>query len=467
LVNPGRGKKFPDYLTGVTSILKMNIEKVTIKKIVHGGFGLCRLPSGKILFIQGGLPGETVDVKVDIIKKNHLFGRITKFIKPHNARRVAPCIYYNQCGGCNLLHCDTPTQLTIKEEILHDLLHRSSEPGVSGTVDLLLPPIPSPTSFGYRQRIRLQVDKQGRLGFRQFRSHDIIPIHSCMLAEKSINKCLKELRYVTDFHKLASLATEVELQLNPYSQAVVCLIHLVRKPRPADITAARSICNNIKSIEQIFFVGEDFPIMGLYGKEELQKRRHLFICYDKIGSDSSPLRLQWEAGGFCQVNLRQNRQLINIVLELGKVTKGETVLDLFCGMGNFSVPLGRMAKSVTGIEGQGSSIRSARTNGQNDGLTNVTFIKSSILDGCKKLQRHKTVFDCIVIDPPRQGIPGLAPYLEKLTKKKLIYISCDPATLCRDLADLTRTGFRLKKIQPLDMFPQTHHIETVILLEKE
>jgi len=445
----------------------MNIEKVTIKKIVHGGFGLCHLPSGKVLFAQGGLPGEIVNVAIDIKKKNHLFGKITRLIKPHNTRRLPPCRYCNQCGGCDLQHCDTSTQLTIKKEIIHDLLQRSPEPCIREAVALLLDPVPSPTSFGYRQRIRLHVDEQGRLGFRRFRSHGIIPVDSCMVAEDPINDSLEELRFLTDFQKLAILATEVELQLNPGSQAVVCLIHIPRKPRPADITAAKLICSNIKSIERILFVGDDFPIMGPYGEKEPDEGKHLYICYDGVGFVSPPLRLQWEAGGFCQVNLRQNKQLINIVLEFCNLTKKETVLDLFCGMGNFSVPLGRVAKTVTGIEGQGTSIRSAKYNAQNDNLTNTTFIKSPIHDGCKKLLQQKTIFDCVVIDPPRQGVSGLAPDLAKLTEKRLIYISCDPATLCRDLADLTRTGFRLQKIQPVDMFPQTHHIETVVLLEKE
>ncbi len=392
---------------------------------------------------------------------------IKKIIKPHAARRVPPCQYYNHCGGCDLQHCDASTQLTIKKEILHDLLDNSSEPRVREAVGLLLEPVPSPVSFGYRQRIRLQVDAQDRLGFRQFRSHKIVPVDSCMLAEEPINKSLKELRFLTDFHKLANMATEVELQLDPESQTVVCLIHFTRKIRPADIEAARSICEATVSIERIFFLGENFPLMGPYGKEKLLKGKHLRVCYEGVGSRSSPLTLQWEAGGFCQVNLRQNRQLINIALEFCQVTKEESVLDLFCGMGNFSIPLGNVAKTVTGIEGQGASIRSAKSNAHNDGLTNTTFIKSQIQVGCKNLLRQKAIFDCVIIDPPRQGIPNMAADLAKLTKKRLLYISCNPVTLCRDLADLTRAGFVIKKIQPVDMFPQTHHIETVVLLEKQ
>ena len=287
-----------------------------------------------------------------------------------------------------------------------------------------------------------------------------------MLAEEQINNSLEELRCRTDFHKLSSIATEIELQLNPASQSVVCLIHLIRKVRPADIAAAKSICRGVVSMESIFFLGEAFSIMGPYGRDQSGNGKHLSIYYKGVGSEPAPLKLRWEAGGFCQVNLRQNRHLINTVLEFSSATKQDTILDLFCGMGNFSIPLARLARTITGIEGQGASIRSAEFNAKNNGVANTTFIKSPINEGCKNLLKQGTVFDCVIIDPPRQGVPGLAFDLAKLTKRRLVYISCDPLTLCRDLAGLCRAGFVLKKIQPIDMFPQTHHIETVVLLEK-
>jgi 23S rRNA (uracil1939-C5)-methyltransferase len=124
------------------------------------------------------------------------------------------------------------------------------------------------------------------------------------------------------------------------------------------------------------------------------------------------------------------------------------------------------AKEVLGIEGQASAIRSAKENAFNAAITNTRFLKKSVDNACKELAEKGELFDCVVIDPPRQGASGLAGYLAKITSRRLIYISCDPATLCRDLADLTNEGFTIKKIQPIDMFPQTHHIETVVLLDK-
>ena len=190
------------------------------------------------------------------------------------------------------------------------------------------------------------------------------------------------------------------------------------------------------------------------------------VQYPTITNPNRPVDLFWEAGGFCQVNLAQNRQLIETVLEFCQVKKTETVLDLYCGMGNFSIPFAMEAKEVFGIEGQGSAIRSAKKNATNAKLTNTRFLKSSVHGACLDLAEKGEHFDCVLIDPPRPGAPGLASQLAAITSKRLVYISCDPATLCRDLADLTHEGFAICKIQPIDMFPQTHHIETVVLLEK-
>lgn len=455
------------HLTVVVSILKMKSEKVIIKKIVNGSFGLSYLSSGQVLLVRGALPGETVDVEIEKTKNNYLFGKIKRVITPHKARRSAPCKYYNKCGGCDLQHCHDGAQLTLKKDILLDLMQRSSEADLQAAGDLLKEPIASPSSFNYRQRIRLQVDEHGRVGFRQFKSHKVVSIDKCLLAVEQINNCLIELKNLTDFKSLIPLTTEIELLLNPATNYIIILIHFNRKPRPANIEAARSIGSKIESVESIFFSGKTFPIMGPYRQEKKSPGKHLHISYNSVMNGFPPLDLCWEIGGFCQVNLQQNRQLINVVLDLCQLSRKETVLDLFCGMGNFSIPLARQAKHLIGIEGQGSSTRSAITNAQNNDLANTEFIKKPIHTGCKQLLLENVKFDCVVTDPPRQGMPGLAADLAALTKKRLVYISCDPATLCRDLADLLKKGFIIKKIQPVDMFPQTHHIETVVLLKKK
>lgn len=448
----------------------MRFEEINISKIINGGYGFARFSTGQVILVRHVLPEETVIITTEETKKNYLFGKVHQILKENPARILPPCKYYGQCGGCNLQHCDYDTQLTVKRGIVEDLLRRQGHEAVAESVNLLATPIPSPLTFNYRQRIRLQVGDRGTVGFNRFRSHEIIPIEKCLLAGESINTTLVALQDHNDGIKLCGLSTEVELQLNPESGKTVCIFHFNRKVRPADINSAKRFCNDTVELERIFFIGTDFPITGPYFADRQDDNTYtdntLAVHYPAITETNRPIDLSWEAGGFCQVNLDQNRKLIETVLEFTQIEKTETVLDLYCGMGNFSIPFAMEAKEVFGIEGQGAAIRSAKNNAANCGLTNTRFLKSSVHDACIELAKKEAHFDCVLIDPPRQGAPGLASQLAKITSKRLVYISCDPATLCRDLADLSEQGFTICKLQPFDMFPQTHHIETVVLLEK-
>jgi 23S rRNA (uracil1939-C5)-methyltransferase len=448
----------------------VHTDTIQIEKIVNGGYGFGRLAGGQVVLVRHVLPGETVIITTEETKKNHLFGKVWQILKEHPARIRPPCKYYGQCGGCDLQHCGYDTQLTVKKEIIEDLLRRQGREALSAAIDLLAAPVPSSSVFAYRQRIRLKVDERGLVGFHRFHSHEIIPIDLCLLAGESINGTIAALRMHDDGRRLCRLSTEVELQQNPQTGKTVGIFHFSRKIRPADTASAKKLCREVTELERIFFIGTDFPIIGPYfdeGKKGSEKQDNSFtVHYPSVANVALPLALSWEAGGFCQVNLGQNGKLIETVVDFCRPTKTETVLDLYCGMGNFSIPLAMGAREVFGIESQGSAIRCAKNNTANADLTNTRFLKSSADRACIELAVKGERFDCVLIDPPRQGAPGLAGHLAAITAKRLVYISCDPATLCRDLTDLTGEGFTIGKIQPIDMFPQTHHIETVVLLEK-
>ncbi len=448
----------------------MTSKTIDIAKIVNGGYGFAHLSTGQVILVRHVLPNETVIITTEEVKKNYLFGKVQQIKKEHPGRIVPPCKYYGQCGGCDLQHCGYDTQLAIKKSIVVDLLSRQSRETVRSAVQLISPPLPSPSAFAYRQRIRLQVGDRGVVGFNRFHSHDIIPIDLCLLAGESINMSLATLREHEDGRRLCELSTEVELQLNPRTGKTVCIFHFSRKIRPADTAAAKRLCVEVDELERIFFVGTDFPITGPYYDERQSVGQtmdnSLQVHYPAVAGINRHLDLSWEAGGFCQVNLAQNKKMIETVLDFCQIEKTDRVLDLYCGMGNFSIPLAILAKEVLGIEGQASAIRSARNNAANAGLANTRFQKNPAHQACIELAGTGEQFDCVLIDPPRQGAPGLAGHLAKITGKRLVYVSCDPATLCRDLADLTEAGFTISRIQPVDMFPQTHHIETVVLLEK-
>ncbi|MDX1775463.1 MAG: methyltransferase domain-containing protein, partial [Desulfobulbales bacterium] len=207
---------------------------------------------------------------------------------------------------------------------------------------------------------------------------------------------------------------------------------------------------------------------GLYDPltQNFSPRQPIFSHMTAIAALKSKLNLSWEAGGFCQVNLEQNSRLINLVLAMAASGPHRTILDLFCGYGNFSLPLALLAEKVLGIDSQNAAIRSARQNVAQAGNRNCLFEKRPVPDAVRSLVAAGETFETIVLDPPRQGAPEVMSLLPKLEAQQIIYISCDPATLARDLVTLHGAGYQVSRLIPVDMFPQTHHLESVVLLKR-
>lgn len=441
------------------------MDTITIKKIVNGGSCLAKLDNGMTLFVKHVLPGEVITYKLGQKKKNYSFAKSTAIIEKHPGRTSPECSYYTKCGGCDLMHCSYSTQLELKKEIVTDLFKRHSGGVLASCIDKIYPVMPSAKELFYRQRIRLQIDEDGTLGFRKHQSHEIIPIELCKIAYPEINLGIKHLLYSDTATELFNLSSELEIHVNPATLKLTLILHFTRKPRPADNKKVKRLLSENNLFETIVFSGKDFAPIKI-NSPDFEKQPDFQLHLPKNSHQTTELTLQWESGGFCQVNLEQNLAMVDHVLQMADIAESETVLDLFCGMGNFSLPIALKAKSVHGIEGQRSSIRSAKKNAERNNLTNTTFQKSDIEEACDTLIADGKLFDCVIIDPPRIGIPGLTQKISKLASKKIIYVSCDPATLCRDLADLLTLGFQIITVQPVDMFPQTHHIENIILLEK-
>lgn len=440
------------------------MSNIIIKKVVNGGQGIASLTEGLTVMVKYALPGETINIKNISPKKGYATADIGTILSPHSNRIVPHCQKYGICGGCDLMHCSYQTQLEIKREIIKDLLSRQL-PHQKNIEDLVRPPLASTEQFHYRQRIRLSVTNNGQFGFKKCQSHQIIPIKQCPIARPEINQALLFLDGAEQFKELLHNIAEFELQWNPDNNKISLILVLKKKPRPATFNTARQLLDTDANIDVIMFTGNGFATETVSGKGKHKKAYLGFTCSTQ-DDNLPPIHYSWETGSFCQVNLEQNQAMINTVLDLLQVTGTDTVLDLFCGMGNFSIPLAFKAKSVCGVEGQRSSIRSARSNAEKHGLSNTTFIQKDIASCCKEFEKDNNMFDYIILDPPRAGVPGLTTALSRLVKKRLLYISCDPATLCRDLSTLLQTNFTIRHIQPVDMFPQTHHIETMVLLEK-
>lgn len=436
----------------------MRTEKVYVDKVVYGGLGISRLDSGQIVLTEGALPEETLIVTIRQKKKNYLFGEISQILTAHPGR-ITPLCPYRQCGGCNFHHADYRSQLEIKEAMLTDLLSRQDTDLATETARCRRPILASKRELGYRQRIRLLVE-HGQTGFRKRNSHDLVKIPHCLLAEKTLNNVLSGFFKTRESAHILALSEEVELLFDPEENRVILLLHFLRPPRPQDKKAAERILRQLPQLRHCFFSGKDFAITGLTPQKSGD-----FPLHYRYTKTEHPIRFGLEIGSFCQVNLQQNEQLIATVVKLAEVQKGERVLDLYCGIGNFSLPLAAAGADILGIEGQGAAIRSAKENAKQAGLKG-TFTKAPVEQSCRELAAKGEKFDTVVIDPPRRGAPDLAEFFSRLTRKKLLYISCDPATLMRDLVFLRKAGFHITAFQPVDMFPQTHHIECIVRLEK-
>lgn len=437
----------------------MNDTSVRVEKIINGGYGLARMNNGRVVLLRHVLPGERVTYIVDERRKNTYFGSLEHVLEQHKDRISAPCPYYGSCGGCDLQHCSYEGQLDIKNGVIADLFQRSDIP--------LSPIIASPRQFGYRQRIRLQV-QSGKVGYFQHKSSDFVPITSCLIAHPAINISLQATLPNRSFQQLCQQSRTVEFHLDPENNAVTLILNYLRKPRPGDRKAALTLTGERDGPERVFFKGESFSIEGPIGQGQgnTAAAKHFTVhIEDSVAVFTH--RLIWEVGGFCQVNTEQNQQIIDYVLCNCRPLSDQTVLDLFCGMGNFSIPLANSAKSLLGAEGQGSAVRSAKLNSRATGQSNTRFIKGPIHNICNELYKEKRTFDITVVDPPRQGIPGLAGPIATLTRASIIYVSCDPATLARDIDSFKEHNVHVRLLQPFDMFPQTHHIETVAILEKD
>lgn len=427
---------------------------VKIEKIIAGGKGLARTAAGQVIMSDFVLPDETVELAEIKKKSGYIEGEPVKIHAPSAARIEPLCPHYLECGGCDLQHGDYAEQLRIKKAVVEEAMQRAGVPlpdaGMRDTV-------PSPAQWGYRHRLRLKINLSGQLGFFKKKSNDFVPVSSCPVATGGINSALAELVETGALHELPGICKEAELLQSPDGGQITLVLPLKGKQKiPAVTIRAVADCAQVDHIGCASRKGFRYistEAEPLSQNISLTESRH--NC-----------TLSWSGGCFSQVNPDQNEQLIQHVCALAGELQGKTVLDLYCGMGNFSIPSGLSGGTVTGIENNRESVEWAKRNAEAAGIT-ARFFAADVHDSLRQLVDERQRADLILLDPPRIGIGKAAALLPELQPQKIIYISCDPATLARDLRSLCDKGYRLADLTPLDMFPQTCHIESVALLENK
>ncbi len=418
---------------------------VAIEKLVHGGDGLAHLENGKAVFVRSVLPGERVRVVLDRKRKGVYEASVVELLAPSPDRIEPPCGGDLQCTGATWPFIAYPAQLRLKEAMLADTLQRTG-----GAVPLRpLPILASPKLDHYRLRTQFNVrsrDGRQRFGFFRRGSYDLVEVEDAFLLDPVINRTLAAAR------TLASLLPpleELHINASPSGEA-----HLLLFASGATFPAAagESFLRRLQEAAPAV-VG----VTGFAGK-----RKAWSLGRDHLTLEAGGLSFRATEGNFFQVNWEQNRNMIRTVLEFADLQGGETVLDLYCGIGNFALPLARKAGKVIGIESGFSAIEDARRNSEANGIRNAEFLAADLEKGLKPLLGKKLRTDVVVLDPPRAGATRKT--LERilaLVPRRIVYVSCNPSTLARDLQLFRLFGFRLDRLQPVDMFPWTYHIEAV------
>ncbi|MDA8423506.1 MAG: 23S rRNA (uracil(1939)-C(5))-methyltransferase RlmD [Nitrospiraceae bacterium] len=423
--------------------------EVTVEKLVHGGSGLARLESGQAVFVNNVLPGERVLVSLKRKRKGFLEADVVEILDPSEHRITPPCDGEKQCTGATWPHIAYPAQLVYKQDILQDTLTRIG--GI--TARRPLPILPSPRTDHYRLRTQFNVrivDGKQRIGFFRQGSYSLIEVDDAFLIDPIINRTLKAVR--ANAERLPQLS-EIHINATPSGE-----VHLLLFSEQAALPAMNTFFEQMRKAVP--------SIIGITGFA--QKRKAFALGKNQLALELGRLKFLVTEGNFYQVNWEQNRNMVATVLDFCGLTGKETVLDLYCGIGNFSLPLAGKAKNAIGIESGYAAIEDAKANAKLNKITNAEFIADDLQKGLKTLMERKMRADVVVLDPPRAG--ATLKTLERVlafVPQKIVYVSCNPSTLARDLKFFHLFGFRLDRLQPVDMFPYTYHIECVAEMVRE
>ena len=427
-----------------------------IEKIVPGGWGLAKM-NGKVIFVPYVLPNEIVKAKIFLEKKDYAFAEIIEIVSP-SPQRISPiCPHFGVCGGCDYQHIPYDLQVKIKENLFKDEIVRQLGKEI---IDVVKRIIPATNPFFYRNRIHLKIKRERHkvhLGFFKKNTHELIPLEKCFLAIPAINEILIMLKTILKtYAAIANQIKTIEIFFSPNEEKGIIILHtLIEINKKYLKNMAEKLIDSLPALKDVLIKHSAFT----YPRSLFDKGYTESGLFFKINN----FKVICYPGVFFQVNTDQNKKLLNIVAELANLSGNEKILELYAGMGNLSLLLASRANKLIGLDNNKLAVRNANYNAQLNKVR-AFFKKIDVDKGIKDFLKDETLFDCLVLDPPRQGcLNALKQTLNIIKPKKIIYVSCHPATLARDLKFLSHIGYKIKYIQPIDMFPQTHHIEAVAM----
>lgn len=457
------------------ALTKNQIIPLTITGITAQGSGVGRAmeddSAGMAVFVPFTAVGDVLECRIVKVQKQLAFGRIERLVTPSSDRlnTAGDCPVFGQCGGCAFRHVSYEAEKRYKQQRVADAFGRLA--GLSVTVE---PIRGSAATDGYRNKAQYPVgvgDTAPRIGFYAPRSHRIVEQHACRLQPAVFTAAVETVDRWMQTHAVSAydetthtgLVRHIYLRHGEASgQVMVCLVCTSGKiPAAQELVQALqqkvpglcSVMVNINRADTNVILGDDeFPLWGASAIEDT-------LC---------GLTFRLSPRSFYQVNRQQAETLYTLAAEVAGLTGDETLLDLYCGTGTIGLTMAHRVKKLIGVEIVAPAVEDARRNAQANGIENATFLCSDAAKAAARLERQGEHPDVVIVDPPRKGCdPALLETMAQMAPSRIVYVSCDPATLARDCQRLTALGYAVSRVIPVDMFPRTPHVETVVQLVRK
>ena len=439
----------------------------TVRAVIEGysseGLGIARV-NGQVVFVHRAIRGEDCDILIMKVLKHAAFGKVTAIHTPSEHRKEPDCPYYGKCGGCDFRHMDYAEELSAKRRRVQDALSRIG--GSAVTVEEILG---APDTKHYRNKSQYPVAPNGTVGFYRARSHEVIGVEQCLIqrpeadaAAQAVRQYIRQFRVPCYDEKTGrGLLRHLYVRTNGAGESLICLLgNGERAPHePELVTLLRQAVPNT--------VGIVWGVNRKKGNVILGDSYRTLWGEDALRDTLWGLTFRLSVPSFYQVNRAQAEVLYQKAVELAALTGKETVLDLYCGAGTITLCMARHCKQAIGAEIVPEAIDDAWQNAKANGVENVEFFCGDAKETAAELARRGLRPDVICVDPPRKGLaPEVVDAAAAMSPQRIVYVSCDPATLGRDVKRFAEHGYTAVRAAAVDLFPRTAHIETVCLLSK-
>lgn len=445
-------------------------DSVTLKivDLTNTGEGVARC-QGFTVFAPGGLPGDEVQATVISVKKTYGRALPKRILDPSSHRITPKCPVYDACGACQLQHLDYESQLAYKRQWVADALARIGK--LEGVP--VHPTLPMQEPWRYRNKAQFPVGRDGQAiiagAFRQ-RTHQVVDVGDCLIQHPLASQVLQALKELATSYGLSvynettgkGLLRHVLVRVGFHTQEVLAVLVTTATPFPQQRQLAQALQERVPQLVGVVRNINNRRTNVILGPQmEILAGRDYLV--DRLGG----LQFQISARSFYQVNPLQTEVLYQTALDYAGLTGTETVIDAYCGIGTISLFLARAAKQVIGIEVVEPAIIDARRNASINNIKNARFLVGRAEQVLPRLAADGTRADVIVVDPPRAGCDKqLLQTMAQMQPARIVYVSCNPTTLARDLAYLSHVGYHVQAVQPVDMFPHTAHVECVVLMSR-